>query len=183
MAEEGLEVPEEGHARRGMAQWVAAFTAVLATLGAVVGFGGSHLMNEALLKKNEAVLRKAEATNEWNHYQSTSTKVHLTELAQDLAPPERKHEFDDRLRKYEAEKDELAARARALDAASNQADRDAEELDRPHARFAMAMICLQIAISIASITALTERRWLFYFALVSAAVGVAMCLAAVRYLR
>ena len=40
----------------GMGQQIAIFTAILATLGAVVSFLGGHTQNEALFFKNEAVL-------------------------------------------------------------------------------------------------------------------------------
>src|SRR5690242_10888433 len=100
MSEEELDVPHEGHAAGPRGQRVAIFTALLATLGAVVGFQGSHLMNEVLVKKNEAVLHKAEATNEWNHYQAVSMKLHVIELAQQLAPPERAAQLDDKIKKY-----------------------------------------------------------------------------------
>jgi uncharacterized protein DUF4337 len=177
MSEEGLEVPE-GHGEGPLGQWVAIFTAILAAFGAVVGFEGGHLMNEALLKKNEAVLRKAEATNEWNHYQSTSTKAHLVELAQELVAPERAAQFDDKAKKYAEQKDELQTKAKELDESSERANREAEELVAPHSRFALAMIFLQIAISLASVTALTQRRWLFGVALISAAGGIALCVSA-----
>jgi hypothetical protein len=176
MSEEGLEVPHQSHGGSGpLGQWVAIFTAILAALGAAVSYQGSHLMNQVLLKKNEAVLHKAAATNEWNHYQATSTKTHVVEMAQLLLPAERSRELDEKLKKYNAQKDELTAKAEALDAASRQAWREAEELDRPHARFAQAMIFLQIAISLASITALTQRRWLFVVAYVAAAIGMGLC--------
>lgn len=177
MSEEGLEVPEASHGSGPLEQAVAIFTAIIAAFGAVVGFEGSHLMNEALLKKNEAVLRKAEATDEWNHYQATSTKAHLAELAQQLVPPERATQFEEKLKKYAAQREELKAKATDLDAASLRADEESENLARPHTRFAMAMIFLQLAISIASVTALTQRRWLFGVALASAAGGIAICVA------
>jgi hypothetical protein len=179
MGEEGLEVPES-YGSGPLERRVAIFTALLAALGAVVSFQGSHLMNEVLLKKNEAVLRKAEATNEWNHYQSTSTKAHIMELAQELAP-ERAAQFDDKVKKYTAQKDELQGKARALDAASARADQESDELNRPHARLALAMIFLQIAISIASITALTQQRWLFVVAIVSASGAIGLWTLAVLH--
>ena len=179
MSEEGLEVPEGGHAGGTLGQWVAIFTAILAAMGAVVGYQGNHLMHEVLLKKNEAVLRKTEATNEWNHYQSVSTKAHLAELAQQLIPPERAAQLEEKIQKYGAQREELTAKARELDDASLRADREAAELNRPHARFALAMILLQIAISLASITALTQRKWLFAVAIISAAGGFGLCLSAV----
>ncbi len=175
MSEEELHVPHESHGTTPLGQWVAIFTAILAALGAVVGFAGSHLMNEVLLTKNEAVLRKSEATNEWNHYQAVSTKQHLTELAQELVTPERAQQFDERVKKYTAEKDELMAKARAFDAASEHALLEAQQLNKPHSLYAGAMIFLQIAISMASITALTQRRWLFVVAFINALAGAALC--------
>jgi len=59
MAEEGLEVPEERRGSEPLEQRVAIFTALLAALGAVVGYQGNHLMHEVMLRKNEAVLQKA----------------------------------------------------------------------------------------------------------------------------
>ena len=179
MSEEELDVLHEAHAVGALGQWVAIFTALLAALGAVVGFQGSHAMNEVLLKKNEAVLHKAEASNEWNHYQSVSTKTHVMELAQQLVPPERAAQYDDKIEKYTKQKDELMAQARAFDEASRRADADADHLGRSHWHFALAMIFLQIAISIASVTALTQRRWLFAVALISAAGGVGVWLSAI----
>src|SRR5437879_3765008 len=176
MSEEELDLLHEGHGTGPLEQWVAIFTALVAALGAVVGFEGSHLMNEVLLKKNEAVLHKAAATDEWNHYQAVSTKMHVMELAQELVPPEHATQFDEKIKKYTAQKDELAAKARELDEASSRADREAEERNRPHTRFALAMIFLQIAISMASITALTQRAWLLGVAALSAAGGLGLCL-------
>ena len=164
--------------RRDLNQWVAIFTALLAALGALVSYQGSRLMEEVLLYKNEAVLQKAHATDEWNYYQAVSTKAHLMELSRDLAPPARHAAIDAKLAKYEQQKQQLKAHADALEAASAKADRESAELSRPHARIAGSLIALQIAISLASITALTGRRWLFTAALVSAGVGVAVWLSA-----
>jgi len=176
MFEEGLEVPEEAREGRALEQVVAIFTALLAALGAVVGYQGNHLMHEVLLRKNEAVLKKAEATDQWNYFQAASTKTHLMELAQQLAPPERAAQFDDKIKKYGAQKDELQAKAQTLDEASERAAAASEHLEQPHGRIAMAMIFLQIAISLASITALTRRAWLFGVAAASALGGGALWL-------
>jgi len=177
MSEEGLEIPEASHGAGRLEQAVAIFTAIIAAFGAVVGFEGGHLMNEALLTKNEAVLRKAEATDQWSYYQAASTKMHLAELAQQLVPPERAGQFDEKLKKYATQRDELKTKATELDEASRHADEESDNLARPHTRFAMAMIFLQLAISMASVTALTQRRWLFGVAIASAAGGIALCVA------
>ena len=176
MAEDGLEVPEQTSGREPLEQWVAIFTALLAALGAVVSYQGNHLMHEVLLRKNEAVLRKAEATDEWNYYQAASTKTHVMELAQQLVPAERAAEFDEKIKRYAAQKDELQAKASSLDEESRHAAAESEHLERPHGHIAMALIFLQIAISLASITALTQRAWLFAVAAASALGGIGLWL-------
>jgi len=100
------------------------------------------------------------------------------ELAQQLVPPERAAQFDDKIKKYATQKDELQAKAQALDQASQHAAAESEHLEQPHGRIAMALIVLQIAISLASITALTQRAWLFGVAAASAVGGIGLWLAA-----
>ena len=51
-------VEHEAQKGAGLGQQVAIFSAILATVGAVVSFLGGHTQNEALLYKNEAVLKK-----------------------------------------------------------------------------------------------------------------------------
>ena len=52
------EVEHHAHQCPGLAQYVAIFTALLATIGAVVGYQVATTLNEAVLYKNEAVLKK-----------------------------------------------------------------------------------------------------------------------------
>lgn len=162
-------------------QWVAIFTALLAAFGAIVSYQGSQLMNEVLLHKNEAVLKKAHATDEWNYYQAVSTKQHLMELARDLAPLDKQAGIAAKITKYDGQKTQIKARADALEAASNKANETSDRLNRPHTGMARSLIFLQIAISLASITALTGRKWLFGVAVLSALAGVGLWLTALGW--
>ena len=67
------------HEGSDLAQYVAIFTAILATLGAIVSYQGGATQNEAMLYKNEAVLKKAQASDQWGFYQAKSSKQHLME--------------------------------------------------------------------------------------------------------
>lgn len=161
-----------------LSQRVALFTAVLATLGAYISYESGLTQNEAMLLKNEAVLKKAQASDVWALYQSKSTKAHLAELAIELAPPQLhdKHAAD--LTRYHEEMAKYKSQAEGLDHASEKADEESANVLRPHHRMAEAMTLLQVAISLASITALTRRRWLFVTALGTAAAGVGLFIAA-----
>src|SRR5215212_4677080 len=85
-------VEHEAH-KGGLGQQVAIFSAVLATVGAVVSFLGGHTQNDALLYKNEAVLKRAEASDQWNYYQAKSQKQNLAELGSGLTGDPVKSEF------------------------------------------------------------------------------------------
>ncbi|HUJ01011.1 MAG TPA: DUF4337 family protein, partial [Usitatibacter sp.] len=77
-------VEHEAH-RGGLGQQIAIFTAILATVGAIVSFFGGDTQNKALLYKNNAVLERAEASDQWSYYQAKSTKQNLAEIAAAIA--------------------------------------------------------------------------------------------------
>ena len=183
MSEEGFhvhgahehELEHQAHRGPGLAQQVAVFTAILATLGAFVSYQGGAAQNEAMMFKNEAVLKKTEASDQWAFYQSKSTKGHLAELAAHLSrDPDKAAQYAKEVERYEKEKKEIRAKAEALDEESKKANERSEKIYHPHHRLAQAMTLIQIAISLASITVLTKKKWLFAVAGASAAGGLIM---------
>lgn len=159
--------------RHSLSQWVAIFTAILAAFGAFVSYQGTHLMNEVLLQKNEAVLEKAKAADQWNYYQAVSTKLHMMELAVMLAPTKAAG-FQEKIAKYQKQKVSIQKDADDMEKKSAAANRESAHLNRPHNDLEISMIFLQIAISLASITALTRRKWLFVVAIISAGGGIGL---------
>jgi hypothetical protein len=167
-------VEHQAHGGDGLASSVAIFTAILASVGAVVSYQGSDTQNEAMLFKNEAVLKKTQASDQWNYYQAQSNKGHLMELAADLAPASKRGHYKAQIEKYENNKKAIKLKAEALEAESEQANQKSEHAMHPHHKLAQAMTLIQIAISLASITVLTRRKWLFAVAGVAAAGGLVM---------
>lgn len=165
------QIEHEAHAGSSLAQQVAIFTAILASLGAVVSYQGSDTQEEAMLFKNEAVLKKTQASDQWNYYQAVSNKSHLMELASGLAGPGKADYYKAQIEKYKAQKKSIKAEADRLEGESRQANDKSEQLMHPRRRLAQAMTLIQIAISLASITALTRKKWLFIMAVVSALGG------------
>ena len=163
---------------RGLTQWVAIFTALMATFGAVVGHEASETANEAILLKNEAVLKKAEASNQWSYYQQVSTKAHLMELAKALTPAAKHKDYDQKLAKYTQQKDEIQAKANTFEAEVARANDASAALRKPRLNYAFALTLLQIAISVASVTVLTGRKWLFGVAILAAGGGTGFWLTA-----
>ncbi len=164
----------QAEAGEPLAQRIALFSAVLATIGAVVSLAGGHTESDALYSKNEAVLLKAQASDVWAYYQAEGIKRHFDEQAPDAATPVRRAE----IARYGAKARALQAQAEALDRRSEEANAESGQAFRPHIKLAIAMTFVQIGIALASITALTRRRWLFSLAASAAAVGCVLALVA-----
>ena len=159
-------------------QRIALFTAILATLAAVTSFLGGHTQNEALLHKNEAVLIKAQASDAWGCYQAEDLKRHIAQMEVDLAPPGfdatqmATHRAD--IARYKARGARLKREAETLDRQSAASNAESDEALRPHTKLALAVTAIQVAIALASITALTGRRWLLWVAGAAALAGAVL---------
>jgi hypothetical protein len=156
-----------------LAQEIALFSAVLATLGAIVSFLGGHTQNDALYYKDEAVLMKARASDSWAYYQAEVLKQHLAQQSAAMMPASSALYQAD-VTKYGAHAKTLRAQAEAFDRASEAADRESQHSLSPHTKLAISMTFLQIAIALASITALTRKRWLLVGAVGSALIGIVL---------
>ena len=160
------------HDPKGMAGQLAVITAILATVGAMFSYMGGATQADAGLLKNDAAIRKTEASNQWNYYQAKSSKQNLAELAQELAPDARKAYYATEVKRYQGEKAEIKLAAEKLEAESTAFDvRSAEKMHQHH-RWAQATTALQIAIAMAAIALLTRRRWLEYAVFAMSGVGL-----------
>jgi Domain of unknown function (DUF4337) len=172
MADE-LELPHIPAGDHQLGKWVAIFTAIVATMGGIVGHEASQIANEAILYKNEAVLKKTDASDQWAYYQAVSTKSHLMELAKELTPAQSHSDYEEKLAKYAQQKDN------ALEEQVKAADAKSAALREPRQNLFFALALLQIAISVASVTVLTRQAWLFAIAGVGALSGIAFWILAV----
>jgi hypothetical protein len=96
------------------------------------------------------------------------------ELAAEIAPANKREYYRNQIEKYDREKKELKIKAEALEAESEKANEESEHAMHPHHRLAQSMTLIQIAISLASITVLTRKKWLFAVAGIAAAGGLVM---------
>jgi Na+/glutamate symporter len=160
----------------GMINQVAMFTAVIATVGAIFAYMGGATQANAGLYKNNAAIKKTEASNQWNYFQSKSTKQSLAEVSRDLSPPDRQAAYQAKVERYEKEKKEIEADARKLEAQATEWDRKSDEQMHQHHRWAQATTALQVSIALAAIALLTRKKWLewgmFGVAGIGAAIGV-----------
>ena len=158
----------EGHANR-----LAVVTAVLATVGALFGYMAGATQANAGLYKNNAAIKKTEASNQWNYYQAKSSKQNLAELALELAPESRKGLYADEVKRYKGEKGEIQFAAKKLEDEATDWDKRSDAEMHTHHRWAQSMTALQVAIAMAAIALLTKRRLFEYLLYGFGAVGVA----------
>lgn len=166
------EIEHQAHHGVGLAQKVAIFTAILSSFAAVISYHSSSQQNEAFLLKNDAVIKQAQASDQWAYYQSKRSKGHLMELASDLLPPDKAKPYQEKLQAYTVEEQKIMAQAQGLEAGSQIANQQSDELMSTHHQESQGMLLLQIAISLASVTALTRKRWLFIMASLAAVGGI-----------
>jgi hypothetical protein len=100
----------DGHgndAGKSMTNQIAMFTAIIATVGAIFAYMGGATQANAGLYKNNAAIKKTEASNQWNYFQSKSTKQSLAEVSRDLTAAEtEKAKYQAKIDRYEKEKAE-----------------------------------------------------------------------------
>ncbi len=161
------------HEPKGMAGQLAVITAILATVGAMFSYMGGATQANAALYKNDAAIKKTEASNQWNYYQAKSSKQNLAELALELSSSEeQKAKYRDKIARYDKEKNEIKDKAEALENDSTEFNHRSDEQMHQHHRWAQATTALQISIALAAIALLTKRSWMKGATLGVGAVGV-----------
>jgi len=170
------------HGGDSMTNQIAMFTAIIATVGAMFSYMGGATQANAGLYKNNAAIKKTEASNQWNYFQSKSTKQSLAELARDLAPEDKKATYQAKVERYDKEKNEIKVVADKLEAEAKQWDEQSDEQMHLHHRWAQSTTALQVAIALAAIALLTKKRWLQYGMFGVAGVGVAIGAAAMLHI-
>ena len=153
---------------------IAVMTAIFATIGALFGYMAGATQNEALMFKNEAAIRKTEASDQWNFYQAKSSKQNMAELGAALTTGEPQARYQKEVDRYKKEKEDILVDAKKLEKASKVAEEKSEAAIHNHHRWAQAMTLIQIGIALAAITILTRNKAMGFAALGVAGASVVL---------
>ena len=156
----------------GMINQIAMFTAIVATVGALFGYMGGATQANAGLYKNNAAIKKTEASNQWNFFQAKSTKQSLAELARDLAPDDKKAFYQVKIERYDKEKNEIKLAADKLEANATEWDKKSDDQMHQHHRWAQSTTVLQVCIALAAIALLTKKKWVEYAMFAAGGIGL-----------
>ena len=146
------------HATARWISWVALSTAILAVLAAIASLlSGSHA--------NEAMMSQIDASDQWGFYQAKSIKAAVLEIKTSVSQATTVADKE-KAAQYQAE--EAAIRA---EAERKQAESRAHF--HKHEIYARSVTLFQIAIAIAAISALTQRRLFWGISLAAGVIGLA----------
>jgi hypothetical protein len=153
---------------------IAVMTAILATIGALCAYQSGNSENLALFYKNEAAIKKTEASNQWNYYQAKGEKENLAELGAALSAgnSDAHAKFLADVDKYKQQKTPIREKAEAIEKEVVANDNRSEALMHGHHRWAQATLLIQVAIALCAITLLTRKNWLRNLSFVVAGAGV-----------
>lgn len=167
-----LEHVSHHNSSHSFANQIAVTTAILATIGAIYSYMGGATQANAMLYKNNAAIAKTEASDQWNYYQAKNNRQNLNLLALDLLPENKRGSYEKMAGRYEQEKEEIKAKAEALEKESVEWNHRSDEQMHLHHRWAQATTVIQVAISMAAISLLTRKRWLEWLMWGLSGVGV-----------
>ena len=176
-----LEHAAHGESKHPSSGTIAVVTAVLATVGALFSYMGGATQANAGLYKNNAAIKKTEASNQWNYYQAKSSKQNLAEIALVLVTEDTRAGFKGDVARYKLEKAEIKTAAEKLEAESTDWDKQSDAQMHLHHRWAQATTALQISIALAAMALLTGRKWLEWGMFGVAGLGVVLGVAAVLH--
>ncbi|MGD0674056.1 MAG: DUF4337 family protein [Polyangiaceae bacterium] len=171
--DEAAEHAEE-HRRAPWLMWLSLSTAVLAVLAAIASLeSGSH-SNDAILRKDDAILHQSKADDAWGEYQAKSIQATLYTMHADLAATA------DLAAKLRSDAEREGQERREIRRAAEEEQKAVEQFDlaserslHRHHEFAKSVTIFQVAIALSAIAALTGRKATWWLSLGLGAVGVA----------
>ncbi|MGL4285309.1 MAG: DUF4337 family protein [Phreatobacter sp.] len=173
---EHLEHAEEAHhaveTGDSFLMTVSATIAALAVVAAIIASLETVETSHAIADKNEAVLKQAQASDQWAFFQAKSLKQKILEIAA-ITTVAQADAFRQEARRHEDESTEIARKAKEL-----EVDRDAklaagEVHERRHQRLTYAATLVHVSIAICTIAIIMRgKRWPWYTAIGMGLVGI-----------
>ena len=166
---------------------IAVMTVLLAIVAVVFNVFGEELGDKSAELKTEAQQvqtvageYRTKAGNQWAYYQAKSTKGNLADMIVALSPDASlKEKYAAESKRYAEERaaikvegDKLEAKADEYDAEAKVLNEQSEIVKQPKETMKYSLPLLQVAIALASITALTRIKSMLWIAGVFAFVGI-----------
>lgn len=190
MAEIEIPDPKEVHekAENPFTRRIALFVAIFAVGLAFASFGAGNVTKELILLKQDQARIESESRqeefNKWSQFQSKSTREALYKNQSSILEMEKAElnekfpefkvkllkQFTEDTERMKKDKDDLAAEAKAINqkgkADSDKVQEEYKIVTRKDPYFDFAEVMFQLAIVLASVAMLSEKKWPFYLSLI-----------------
>jgi len=161
-------------------RYISLTTAFLAVIAAVAALQAGSLANESLILKNESIVSQAQASDQWNYYQSSGIKSnsakHTIAILQAMPnhAPDAGAVWEKEAQHYDDNKEKAMEKAKEYEKERDKQAHEAEEKLSHHEIFALCVTCTQVAIALSAIAALTKRRAVWYISMLAGAIGLTL---------
>jgi hypothetical protein len=156
--------------------WVAITVALLATF-----IGITKVKDDNIVQAMQQA--QADKLDHWAFYQARNIREEIARAErtslelQAPVQPSRRAAYDSAIARYRALEADQSTKKRDLQAQAEQDQRTYDTLNYRDDQFDPADALLAIAISILALTSLTQKKWLYWIAMIPTALGVLMGLA------
>jgi hypothetical protein len=147
-------------------RFISLTTALFAVVAAMAALLAGSLVNEAVIVKSDSVLQQAKASDKWAYYQAKGIKAVTYSMGGPKWKPAAARE--------KAGQAKLKTEAEELETTRDEKDAEAAGLLKRHEMYAWCVTCMQVAISLSAIAALTKRKDVWIVSIVLGAVGTAL---------
>lgn len=146
---------------------IAIMVAVVATIMAICNIKGGNIVQAMGQAQSHSL-------NAWSYFQAKSTKQSIAENSLELLKSEGRKDklsndlikvYNDKISRYEKEKMEIKQSALAF-------EKEYNDLNIFDDQFDMTEAFISISIAMFGLTALTQKKWLFYFASTISIIGI-----------
>ncbi len=150
-------------------KFLAITTALIAVVAAIASLLSGSYSNEAVLRKNDAILLQSKASDQWNYYQAKGIKKNLAETFFQQTNDENLHKA---ATQYDKEQKNIEKQAKDFEKQAENANRSSEQLLEKHHKESLAVTFFQIAIALSAMSALLMRQSFWFISLIITLIGI-----------
>lgn len=140
--------------------WVTVITSLLALFAALSGMFNGRCTMRGMVAKNEAILKQNLASDLWSYYQAKNTRGDIFQVASLSLPRNSKKfkEFSVKIEEVEVLKKDLFQKAKTAELERDQMTAKSDHFLECTRYFASALGLLQLAVILAPLTLIVQRR-------------------------
>ena len=153
--------------RDSWTKYVSLSTICLAVLAAIATQKGGGFTTATMKALNEATFNQAEASDQWAYYQAKGIKQSIYELERDrvanegVADAKELAGLSAKITKYDGDKKDSSAQAKAYEAKRDEARKLAEDVSKQGRKLGLATTIFQISIALGGVCLVVKKRWLW----------------------